>query len=171
MRTRNTTAVPEWESFGPWAWKLPGQYSVTGYGCSGGLGRDQLNLLRDCTPDGTRPPPIRMTAFNAQPPDLQPSPLMDLDFAVSRQLVRLRLPHIRFLFIGSRLCSTLLSDPASRRNPCASLSLLLHQDVKRTFTSKMLNNARHTRRTAAPRSGRSCFWLRAKASFRARSSS
>src|SRR5271165_1021196 len=46
---------------------------------------------------------------------------------------------IRFLFIGSRLCSTLLSDPASRRRPCASLSLLLHQDGKRTFTSKLLN--------------------------------
>ena len=46
---------------------------------------------------------------------------------------------IRFLFIGSRFCSTLLSDPASRRRPCASLSLLLHQDVKRTFTSQLLN--------------------------------
>src|SRR5271165_48864 len=46
---------------------------------------------------------------------------------------------IRFLFIGSRLCSTLLSDPASRRSPCASLSLLLHQDGKRTFTSQLLN--------------------------------
>ena len=46
---------------------------------------------------------------------------------------------IRFLFIGSRLCSTLLSDPASQRRPCASLSLLLHQDGKRTFTSKLFN--------------------------------
>src|SRR6185437_10192464 len=46
---------------------------------------------------------------------------------------------IRFLFIGSRLCSTLLSDPASRRRPCASLSLHLHQVVKRTFTSKLSN--------------------------------
>src|SRR5271165_5262506 len=46
---------------------------------------------------------------------------------------------LRFLFIGSRLCSTLLSDPVSRRRPCASLSLLLHQDGKRTFTSKLSN--------------------------------
>src|SRR5208282_802781 len=46
---------------------------------------------------------------------------------------------IRFLFIGSRLCSTLLSDPASRRRPCASLSLHLHQVVKRTFTSQLSN--------------------------------
>src|ERR1039457_1327533 len=44
---------------------------------------------------------------------------------------------IRFLFIGSRLCSTLLSDPASRRRPCALLSLHLHQVVKRTSTSKL----------------------------------
>src|SRR5215831_15003015 len=46
-------------------------------------------------------------------------------------------PPIRFLYIGSRICSTLPSDPASRRRPCASLSLLLYQDVKRTFTSKL----------------------------------
>lgn len=46
---------------------------------------------------------------------------------------------IRFLFIGSRLCSTLLSDLASRRRPCVSLSLHLHQVVKRTFTSKLSN--------------------------------
>ena len=85
----------------------------------------------------SRPPAIRMTAFNAQPPNLQPAPLMDMDFAVIDQLVRHRMPHIRFLSIGSRLCSTLPSDPASRRRPCASLSLLLHQDVKRTYTSKM----------------------------------
>jgi hypothetical protein len=55
-----------------------------------------------------------MTAFNAQPSDLQPVLLMDMDFAVIRQLVRHRMPHIRFLFIGSRLCSTLPSDPTSR---------------------------------------------------------
>ena len=42
-------------------------------------------------------------------------PLMDMDFAVNCPLVRHRMPPIRFLFIGSRLCSTLLSDPASRR--------------------------------------------------------
>src|ERR1700687_467374 len=41
--------------------------------------------------------------------------------------------------IGSRVCSTLLSDLASRRRPCASLALHLHQAVKRTFTSKLSN--------------------------------
>src|ERR1700756_2559310 len=86
-----------------------------------------------------RPPEVSSTAFNAQPPNLQPAPLMDMDFAVLCPLVRRRMPHIRFLSIGSRLCSTLLSDPASRRRPCASLSLHLHQAVKRTFTSKLSN--------------------------------
>jgi hypothetical protein len=48
-------------------------------------------------------------------------------------------PPIRFLYIGSRFCSTLPSDPTSRRRPCASLSLHLYQVVKRTFTSKLSN--------------------------------
>ena len=85
-----------------------------------------------------RSPEVSSTAFHAQPPDLQPVPLMDMDFAIKRPLVRHRMPAIWFLFIGSRLCSTLLSDPASQRRPCVSLSLLLHQDVKRTSTSKLL---------------------------------
>ena len=86
-----------------------------------------------------RPPEVILTAFNAQPPNLQPVPLMDVDFAIFCPLVRRRMPHIRFLSIGSRLCSTLLSDSASRRRPGASLSLLLHQDVKGTCTPKLLN--------------------------------
>ena len=47
------------------------------------------------------------------------------------------LPRIQFLFIGSRLCSTLLSDLTSRLGPCASLSLHLYQVVKRICTSKL----------------------------------
>src|SRR5438445_10336783 len=47
------------------------------------------------------------------------------------------LPRIQFLSIGSRLCSTLLSDLTSRLGPCASLSLHLHLVVKRTCTSKL----------------------------------
>jgi hypothetical protein len=66
-------------------------------------------------------------------------PLMDLDFMVASPLVRHRMPLIRFLFIGPYVCSTLLSDPASRRRPCASLSLHLHQVVKRTFTFELSN--------------------------------
>ena len=47
-----------------------------------------------------------------------------------RDLTRTRpaeAPRIQFLFVGSHLCSTLPSDPASRRRPCASLTLHLHQ--------------------------------------------
>jgi hypothetical protein len=64
---------------------------------------------------------------------------MDMGFAVIRPLARHRMPRIRFLFIGSCVCSTLPSDPASRQSRCASLSLHLHQVVKRTFTSKLSN--------------------------------
>ena len=68
-----------------------------------------------------RPPEVSSTAFSARPPDLHPGPLMDRDFVKTSSLVRHGLPHIWFLFIGPRLCSTLPSDPASRRRPCASL--------------------------------------------------
>src|ERR1700733_14411500 len=77
-----------------------------------------------------RSPEVSSTAFDTQPPDLPPVSLMDMGFAVIRPLARHRRPPIRFLFIGSRLCSTLLSGPASRRvlfHLCASLTLHLHQ--------------------------------------------
>jgi hypothetical protein len=66
-------------------------------------------------------------------------PLMDVGFAIICSLARHRRPQIQFLSIGSRVCSTLLSDLTSRFGPCASLSLHLHQAVKRTFTSKLSN--------------------------------
>jgi hypothetical protein len=87
----------------------------------------------------SRSPEVSSTAFRTQPPNLQPVPLMDMDFAIIGPLVRHRMPQIRFLYIGSCICSTLLSDPASRRRPCASLSLHLHQVVKRTFTFELSN--------------------------------
>src|ERR1017187_9695469 len=77
----------------------------------------------------SRSPEVSSTAFRTQPPDLQPVPLMDMDFTVTCPLVRHRMPQIRFLYIGSHVCSALLSDPASRRRPCASLLLHLHQVV------------------------------------------
>src|SRR3954451_19527293 len=64
---------------------------------------------------------------------------MDMDFAVSRPLVRPGLPHIRFLYVRSWLRSTLPSDPASRRRPCASLALHLHQVVQGTCTPRLSN--------------------------------
>src|SRR6516162_2990918 len=59
---------------------------------------------------------------------------MDMDFANGCPLVRPTLPHIRFLFVGSRLCSTLPSDGPSRFRPCALLVLHLHQVAQGTFT-------------------------------------
>src|SRR6202451_3666371 len=89
-----------------------------------------------------RSPEVSSTAFDAQPQDLPPVSLMDMGFAIICPLARHRRPPIPFLFISSRLCSTLLSGPASRRvlfHPCASLSLHLHLVVKRTCTSKLSN--------------------------------
>src|SRR5229473_3449852 len=101
----------------------------------------------------SRSPEVSSTAFRTQPPNLQPVPLMDMDFAVSCPLVRHRMPQIRFLYIGSYVCSTLLSDPASRRRPCASLLLHLHQVVEGTFTPE-LSNMLGTPRNAARRARR-----------------
>ena len=54
-------------------------------------------------------------------------------------LVPPKLPCIRFLYIGSRIRSTLPSDPASRQRPCASLVLHLHQVEQGTYTPKQIN--------------------------------
>jgi len=61
-----------------------------------------------------RSPEVSSTAFRTQPPNLQPAPLMDMGFAVIGPLARRRMPLIRFLYIGSHVCSALLSDPTSR---------------------------------------------------------
>src|SRR5229473_1331715 len=103
-----------------------------------GVRIDRSTLSPESRTNG-RSPEVSSTAFLTRPPDLQPVPLMDMDFVVTSQLVRPRMPLIRFLFIGPYVCSTLLSDPASRRRPCASLSLHLHQVVKRTFTFELSN--------------------------------
>jgi hypothetical protein len=86
-----------------------------------------------------RSPEVSSTAFRAPPPDLPPALLMDMGFAVMCPLAQRRRPH--YLVLVHRLAPLLhaSSDSASRRRPCASLSLLLHQDVKRTCTSKLLN--------------------------------
>src|SRR5262252_9065566 len=99
---------------------------------------DRSTLSPDSGTNG-RSPEVSSTAFRTQPPDLQPVPLMDMDFMGASPLVRHRMPRIWFLYIGSYVCSTLLSDPASRRRPGASLSLHLHQVVKRTFTFELSN--------------------------------
>src|SRR5439155_21412394 len=92
---------------------------------------------------------VSSTAFRTQPPNLQPVPLMDMGFAVIGPFARHRMPQIRFLYIGSYVCSTLLSDPPSPERPCASLSLRLHQAVKGTFTPKLSNMLGTQRKKAA----------------------
>jgi hypothetical protein len=72
-----------------------------------------------------RSPEVSSTAFDAQPLDLPPVSLMDMGFAVICLLARHRRPPIRFLFIGSRLCSALLSGPP--RDECYfTLALRYH---------------------------------------------
>src|SRR6267378_8394248 len=66
-------------------------------------------LSRVFTANG-RSPEVSSIAFHAQPPDLPPVSLMDMGFAVHCPLARHRRPQIRFLYIGSRVCSALLSD-------------------------------------------------------------
>jgi len=81
---------------------------------------DRSTLSPDSGTNG-RPPEVSSTAFRTQPPDLQPVPLMDMGFAVVCPLARPCMPQIRSLYIGSYVCSTLLSDPPSPERPCASL--------------------------------------------------
>ena len=61
-----------------------------------------------------RPPWVSSIAFPAPLPNLQPWPLMNMDFAVRCPLVRPEMPHIRFLFVRPRFCSALPSDITSR---------------------------------------------------------
>jgi hypothetical protein len=61
---------------------------------------------------------------------------MDTDFAISCPLVRRRRPQIQFLSIGPYLCSTLPLDRLTVV-PMRFATLHLHQDVKRTRTSKL----------------------------------
>jgi len=87
-----------------------------------------------------RPPGVSSPAFGARPLDLQPEPLMDMGLSVICPLARLGMPRIQFLFVGSRLCSALLSDTLSRdRCPCVSLRLHLHQVGEGTCTPKLVN--------------------------------
>ena len=130
--------------------------------------RNRFHLSLDSETNG-RSPEVSSAAFRTQPPNLQPAPLMDMGFAVICLLARRRMPLIRFLYIGSCVCSTLLSDPASRRRPCASLSLHLHQVVRGTFTPKlsnMLGTQTRGRSSRQPRSRMSAFPLKFRTALR-----
>ena len=69
----------------------------------------------------SRSPEVSSTAFRTQPPNLQPVSLMDMGFTVSGQLARHRMPQIRFLYIGSYVCSTILSNMLGTQKPAPTL--------------------------------------------------
>src|SRR6202162_5728001 len=101
--------------------------------------RTDHSILSPVSRTDGRSPEVSSTTFRTQPPNLQPVPLMDMGFAIICPLARHRMPQIRFLYIGSHVCSTLLSDAPSRLRPCVSLSLHLHQVVKGTCTPELSN--------------------------------
>src|SRR5215472_13032941 len=53
-------------------------------------------------------------------------------------------PRIRFLFIGSHLCSTLPSDPASRRQPLRFTNPSPPSGWVEDFHLRAIEHARHT---------------------------
>jgi hypothetical protein len=82
--------------------------------------RVNRSILSHLSVTGNRSPGVISPAFHAQPPDLPPVLLMEMGFAIAYPLARHCRPLIRFLSIGSRDCSALFSELASRLRPCAS---------------------------------------------------
>ena len=76
---------------------------------------------------------------------------MDMDFGIIGPLVRPELPRIRFLSVRSRLCSTLPSDPASRRRPGAQLHPSPPSGWVEDFHLQAAEHARHTKKGTARR--------------------
>ncbi len=89
-----------------------------------------------------------MTAFAARPPDLQPGPLMDKDFAVPCQLVRPGLPRIRFLFVGSRLSLRASFRPRLTTTPLRFADPSPPSGWVEDLHLQAVKHARHTRREA-----------------------
>ena len=121
--------------------------------------RDPHESLSPYSGTPVRSPGVSSSAFSAQPLDLHSEPLMDMGLSVISPLARLGMPCIQFLFVGSRLCSTLLSDTLSRdKCPCVSLRLHLHQVGEGTFTPKLVNmpstQTKGGRAAAPPKPGR-----------------
>ena len=71
---------------------------------------DHASLSPDSGTNG-RSPEVSSSAFDAQPLDLQPVPLMDTDFAVNCPLVRHRMPQIRFCTSARAFAPRFLQTP------------------------------------------------------------
>src|SRR5262249_25526385 len=80
---------------------------------------------------------LRSTAFTARLPDLQPGPLMDVDFAISCPLVRPRLPLSGFCTSGRGFATRFLQLPPRRDAFAFLLILPPHQVGQGTFTPKL----------------------------------
>src|ERR1700741_4627693 len=93
-----------------------------------------------------RSPEVSSTTFDAQPSDLPAVRWMDMGFAIMCSLARHRRPMIRFLFIGSHLCSALLSGPASRRviSPLRFAITSRPSRCEEDFHVPAVDHARHT---------------------------
>src|SRR3954447_18326828 len=79
---------------------------------------------------------------------------MEEDFAIHRSLVRTALPHIRFLYVGSWVCSTLPSDAPSRGPPLRFASTSPPSGCAGDLHPLAVEHARHTvARTPARRPG------------------
>jgi hypothetical protein len=96
----------------------------------------------------SRSPEVSSTAFRTQPPNLQPAPLMDMDFAISCPLVRRRMPLIRFLYTGSCVCSTLLFRPHLTMTPLRFAITSPPSGCEKDFHLRAVEHARHTTKQA-----------------------
>jgi hypothetical protein len=101
---------------------------------------DHLSMASVAEATHGRSPGVSSIAFRAQSPDVRFAPLMDMDFAVRRPLVRC------WRLISGSCPSTrtfaprfFQTPPRGGLRPCASLVLHLHQVAQRTYTSKLLN--------------------------------
>src|ERR1700686_97726 len=72
-------------------------------------------------------------------------------------------PPIRFLFLGSHLCSTLPSDPASRRQPLRFTNPSPPSGWVEDFHLRAIEHARHTTNPLARDSARGGRWVLAVA--------
>jgi hypothetical protein len=86
-----------------------------------------------------------LTAFTAHLPNLQPWPMVDVDFADPCPLVRPGLPLFGFCPSGRGFASALLSDGSSRQPPLRLTSPLSHQTWAEDFHLQAVKHARHTR--------------------------
>ncbi len=106
-----------------------------------------------------RSPEVSSTAFNAQPPDLPPAPLMDMGFAVLCPLARRRRPHHPVLV--HRLAPLLHASfrPRLATTPLRFAIPSPPSGWEEDFHLQAVEHARHTKQNARIVCGRSDFVL------------